>query len=76
MVVQVGHVGPLLGTSSQAQAAQHLPVVRGTVTSEPARCQRALTSGWETEIRTARPPRGLSWAALTKQVLANWQTYR
>jgi hypothetical protein len=31
---------------------------------------------WETEIRTARPPRGLSWAALTMQVLANWQTYR
>ena len=31
---------------------------------------------WETEIRTARPPRGLSWAALAKQVLANWQTYR
>lgn len=30
----------------------------------------------ETEIRTARPPRGLSWAALAKQVLANWQTYR
>ena len=29
-----------------------------------------------TEIRTARPPRGLSWAALAKQVLANWQTYR
>jgi hypothetical protein len=29
---------------------------------------------WETEIRTARPPRGLSWAALAKQVLANWQT--
>ena len=38
------------------------------------------TLGWqanrETEIRTARPPRGLSWAALAKQVLANWQTYR
>jgi hypothetical protein len=37
------------------------------------------TLGWqagETEIRTARPPRGLSWAALAKQELANWQTYR
>jgi hypothetical protein len=36
----------------------------------------ALWALWETEIRTARPPRGLSWAALAKQVLANWQTYR
>ena len=37
---------------------------------------QAGEGSWETEIRTARPPRGLSWAALTKQVLANWQTYR
>jgi hypothetical protein len=31
----------------------------------------------EMEIRTARPSRGLSWAALAQRiVLANWQTYR
>ena len=38
--------------------------------------QDVANTAWETEIRTARPPRGLSWAALAKQVLANWQTYR
>ena len=50
--------------------------VRVAPSMKPQEVANTLWALWETEIRTARPPRGLSWAALAKQVLANWQTYR
>ena len=60
----------------EAAAVRVAPSMNAQTVANALWALATVGSGWETEIRTARPPRGISWAALAKQVLANWQTYR